>query len=235
VAGNYKAIQSLDKFDLDQRAKAFQLEKAKKSAPVVNVSQSTEKKYGEQFAGELAKADVAMRETALKAPDLAQRANQIKEVLSSGKVITGTGADYRLALGKALNLVGANDGETAANTETLAAQLARNTLDAIKASGLGSGSGFSNADRDFLEKAVGGKVNLQPETIDRLATLAHRTAEQSAKKWGERVKNIPSDALKGTGLDIEQIKVPPIYAAPVKAGGKSDIRSQADAILAGGR
>lgn len=201
----------------------FQLDKSAAGRPVTNVSVSTEKKYGEQFAGEMAKADASMRDTALKAPDLALRANQIREVLAGGKVITGTGADVRLAIGKALNLAGANDAETIANTETLSTQLSRNTLDAIKASGLGSGNGFSNADRDFLEKAAGGKITLEPQTIDRLATLAHRAAEQSAKKWGTRVRQIPADALQGTGITAEQIDVPTLYqpkTQPPAAGPK---------------
>lgn len=198
---------------------AFQLEKAKKSAPVTNVSVSTEKKYGEQFASNIAKADSEMRDTALKAPDLAQRANQIRETLASGKIITGTGADIRLQVGKALNLAGASDAETIANTETLSTQLASNTLAAIKASGLGSGSGFSNADRDFLEKAVGGKITLEPQTIDRLATLAHKAAEQSAKKWGERVQQIPADALSGTGITTERVEVPPAFQPKPSGSG----------------
>jgi hypothetical protein len=181
-------------------------------APIqVTTNVSTEKKYGEQFAGKVAESDVTMRDAAIKAPDLAERANRIKEVLAGGKVLTGTGADYRLALGKAMNLVGANDGETVANTETLATSMAQNTLDAIKASGLGSGSGFSNADRDFLEKAVGGKITLQSETINRLADLAHRAAAKSAEKWNTRVKSIPPEVLQGTGLSADPIGVAPLY------------------------
>ncbi len=173
---------------------------------------STEKKYGEQFAGKIAEQDSVMLDTATKAPDLAQRANSIKEIIASGKVITGAGADYRLALGKALGLVGmGGDQETIANTETLMVDMARNTLDAIKASGLGAGNGFSNADRDFLEKAAGGKISLESATIDRLATLAHRAAEKSAGKWNSRVKMIPKSAIEGTGISRDPISVPPLY------------------------
>jgi len=188
---------------------------AKSGAPktTVTVSQSTEKKYGEQFAGKVADADVSLRDTAMKAPDLAERANRMKEILASGKVITGTGADFRLGVGKALNLVGASDNETIANTEGLMIGMAQNTLDAIKASGLGGGTGFSNADRDFLEKAAGGKINLETATINRLADLAHRSAERSAERWNARVKEIPNSAIEGTGISTEPVGVAPAFGA----------------------
>lgn len=189
----------------------WQTNQRKAGATRVNVSSSTEKKYGEQFAGFTAKADVDLLDSARKAPALAERANRIKETLATGKVITGAGADMRLSLGKALNLVGASDAETIANTETLATSMAQNTLDAIKASGLGSGTGFSNADRDFLEKAVGGKINLEAATINRLADLAHRAAEKSAERWSTRVKDIPDSALEGTGIKKDPVKVSPLF------------------------
>lgn len=189
---------------------------------VTNVS--TEKKYGEQFAGQIAQADAAMRDAAIKAPDLAERSNNVRKLLSSGNVITGTGADFRLQFAKAAQLAGIGNG-TASDTEQVATSLAQNTLDAIKASGLGSGSGFSNADRDFLEKAVGGKINLERQTIEKLAELSHRAATKSADKWNTRVREIPSTALEGTGVKRDEIKVPELFrgkgGAPV-AGAVMD-------------
>lgn len=208
---------------------AFELQKRAAGRPVTNVSVSTEKKYGEQFAGKIASADSDMRDAAIKAPDLAQRANQMKQVLASGKVITGTGADARLAIGKALNLAGASDAETIANTEALSVDMARNTLDAIKQSGLGSGTGFSNADRDFLEKAAGGKISLESATIDRLSTLAHRAAQKSAERWNTRVKDIPQDALQGTGIKTDPVQVPGLYQAP--GGTAAPTRAEIEAEL----
>lgn len=206
---------------------------AKAGATRVETNISTEKKYGEQFAGKIAADDAVYRDTAIKAPELAQRANSVKQVLASGKVITGAGADSRLALGKALGLLGASDQETITNTETLATSLAQNTLDSIKASGLGGGNGFSNADRDFLEKAVGGKITLEAGTLNRLAELAHRAATKSAEKWNNRVKMIPDSALQGTGLTRDPVEVPPLYG-PNKMGPKTMLspseRSELDAL-----
>lgn len=197
----------------DPRIKEYDADILKKTThqPATTVNVSTEKKYGEKFAGNVADADTAMLDAARKAPDLAERSNRVLETLASGKVMTGAGADYRLALGKALNMAGANNDETISNTETLVSNLAQNTLDAIKGSGLGAGNGFSNADRDFLEKAVGGKITLEANTIKRLATLSHRAAEKSAEKWSARVKDIPGEALTATGISKDPVKVPSLY------------------------
>jgi hypothetical protein len=180
-------------------------------ATVVNTTVNTDKKYGEQFGALAAKGDIDLRDAASRAPDMAERANRVKQLVASGKIITGQGADYRLAFGKAMGLVGASDAETISNTETLAAQLARNTMDAIKSSGMGGGTGFSNADRDFLEKAVGGKITLEAATISRLADLAHKAAANSASAWNTRVKTIPRGALEGTGISTDPINVPPLH------------------------
>lgn len=199
----------------DPRLKEFDAAIAKETThqPATTVSVSTEKTYGSKFAGGVADRDVGMLDAAGKAPDLAARANSILGVLNTGKVITGTGADYRLALGKALQLVGGNDGETIANTEQLASSMAENTLDAIKASGLGAGNGFSNADRDFLEKAKGGKITLEANSIRRLAMVAHNVAAATAKKWNQRVQDIPDAALSGTGITRTPVEVPAMVDA----------------------
>ena len=188
-------------------------EKTATHAPGTNVTTnvSTEKKYGEVFSTKVAEQDTAMMDAAQKAPDLAQRSNRILQVLGDGKAITGTGAEFRLQAAKAFKLAGLSAGDGIEETETLSADLASSTLDAIKASGLGGGTGFSNADREFLEKAKGGKITLEAGSLKRLAELAHRAAVKSAERWGERSKKIPKSALEGTGIDTKAIAVPPMY------------------------
>lgn len=167
-----------------------------------------ETEYGKAFAGELGKEDAALRSAARVAPDLASRADRILDLLDDGNIITGAGADIRLQLGKALNLAGAKNEEIIANTEVLVADLANNTLAAIKTSGLGSGQGFTNQDREFLEKAVGGKITLSKESIRRLTELARKAAERSAATWETRRKAIPASATQGTGIENESYVVP---------------------------
>lgn len=177
-------------------------------AGATNVNISTEKKYGEQFAGKIATEDADLRSAAMNAPQAVQTADRIIDLINTGKVITGTGANVRLQLAKALNLAGGSDTEKITNTEVLVSSLAEQTMGAIKSSNLGAGQGFTNADRDFLEKARAGQLSYEAKSLKRLAELSRRAAEASAAKWNKRVKEIPSSALRGTGISTEAIVIP---------------------------
>jgi hypothetical protein len=131
------------------------------------------------------------------------------DLISSGKVITGTGANARLQLAKALNLAGGTDSEKIRNTEVLVSSLAETTLGAIKSSNLGAGQGFTNADRDFLEKAKAGQLSYDAKSLTELARLSRLAAEKSADSWNTRVKQIPASALEGTGISTQPVIVPP--------------------------
>jgi hypothetical protein len=196
-------------------------------AAVVNVSQSTEKKFGEVFGTKVAERDVGLLDTATKAPDLAANANRVLGILSQGNVFTGTAADMKLNMARALNLAGADNNEKISNTELLLSGLARQTLGAVKTSGLGTGQGFTDKDLKFLQDVEGGRITMNAQTIQRLAELSHSAAEKSAATWNKRVNEIPKTALEGTGLSTEPIVVPKRFgvvatpAAPA-VGAKSE-------------
>lgn len=185
-------------------------------AGATNVNVSTEKKYGERFGGLIAESDAAKLAAAEKAPEAAATADRIMDLIETGNVITGTGANARLQLAKALNLAGGTDSERIKNTEVLISSLAEATLGAIKSSNLGAGQGFTNADRDFLEKAKAGQITYDSKSLTELARLARLAAEKSAESWNTRVKQIPAAALEGTGISTEPVIVP-------KRGKKSDV------------
>jgi len=199
----------------------------------VNVSLNTEKKYGEKFAGNIADADIKLKDAADAAPTLAENSNRISQILKSGKVFTGTGAEFKLQLAKALKLAGGTDNEAIANTETLISSLASQTLANIKSSNLGSGQGFTNTDREFLEKATAGTIAFDSKTLQRLADLSHKSAVASANKWNKRVKEIPSNAIEGTGLSTEPINVPPREGGATRK--PTAVQLEADAILSGSK
>jgi hypothetical protein len=181
----------------------------------VPVNVSTEKKYGERFGGLIADADAAKLSAAENAPAAAANADRITDLLATGNVITGTGANARLQIAKALNLAGGTDVEKIRNTEVLISSLAETTMGAIKSSNLGAGQGFTNADRDFLEKAKAGQITYDAGSLARLASLSRKAAEKSAETWNTRVKQIPKSALEGTGIGTEPVVVPSRKTASV--------------------
>lgn len=214
----------------DSNRKIYEAEILKQTthpAPV-NVNVSTEKAYGGSLAGALAKSDVDLRDAALNAPEAANNANRVLDVLSKGNIIAGPGAEWKLKAAKLLNVVGKNNEEIIANTEQLQKDLAAQTLDAIKTSGLGAGAGFTNADRDFLEKARSGNIEMQPETLRRTAELARKSAEATANKWNTRAKQIPKSAIQGTGLSVEPVVLPSKFEAKKAKASTSKAPSGVD-------
>jgi hypothetical protein len=179
----------------------------KASAP--NISLSTEKKFGERLGGLIADQDAAKLSAAEAAPGAAATADRVLDLIGTGKVITGTGANVRLQIAKALNLAGGTDSDKIRNTEVLISSLAETTLGAIKSSNLGAGQGFTNADRDFLEKAKAGQLTYDSKSLAELARLSRLAAEKSAESWNKRVKQIPASALEGTGISTEPVVIPP--------------------------
>jgi hypothetical protein len=175
-----------------------------------NITQTTEKKYGEVFAGKMADTDINKMTTAEKAPQLAESANRIIDLVKQGNVFTGPIADVKLNIARVLNVAGASNEEKIANTESLIAATGQSTLDAIKGAGLGTGQGFTDKDLRFLQGVAGGTIQLTPQTLTELARLQHQTATRSADAWNKRVTQLPKSATEGTGLSTEPIKIPPL-------------------------
>lgn len=194
-------------------------------APPTQVSVSTERKYGERFGGLIAEADAGALAAARKAPQLAESANRIIDLVQQGNLFTGPIADVKLNIARAMNLAGASNEERIANTEALIAATGQGTLDAIKNAGLGTGQGFTDKDLLFLRQIAGGTINLTAQTLTRLAELQHLAASQSAQSWNSRAREIPQEVLQGAGLSTTPIVVPPLSAtrrggaaAPAAAG-----------------
>lgn len=178
---------------------------------VNNINTKAETAYSTRLNQKVAEQDDILRNAALKSQDNVENAQRILDILGSGKVITGTGAQARLQVAKALNLVGATDSETIANTELLMSSLAKNTLAAVKDAGLGTGQGFTDKDRDFVEKAAAGKIEFSDASLSKLASLAQRSAVRAAEKWNKRFDQIP-DSAKVSGID--KVAVPSVKGAP---------------------
>ena len=136
---------------------------------------------------------------AQKAPTIYQNAIQTEELLNKG-AITGLGSTYKLNLARALNVAGANNDEIIKNTERLVANRGQLVLDSIRTSGLGAGQGFSNKDREFLEKVKGGTIELNAATLRDLARIEKSVAQAAVDSWNKRLPNIPKEAIQGTGV-----------------------------------
>lgn len=159
----------------------------------VNVNTKGETAYIVKSQEKAADRDDVLSQADTAAPELMDRSQRIKDVLASGKIITGFGSNFRLQLGKALAVVGENDDETIRNTETLAADLAHTTLESIKLLGIGARGLDTQKEREFLESFTG-KKELDAKTIQHLAELAEKTATRVNERWKARYNSIPQEA-----------------------------------------
>jgi len=187
---------------------------------VVNVS--TEKGYAGAMAGKLADQDAGLLDAARTAPQRIQSAQNVLRILDTQQPITGTGAEVRLALDKALSTAGLVDGKNVTSTENLVSELASQTLDAIKSSGLGSGQGFTDKDRQFLMDAKAGRIAINSGTLRYLAEkneAAARASLQAGNAVARRLKGDPNFGSVGQNLEVE---MPAPYVSQRQQAGEID-------------
>lgn len=196
--------------DLTPKQLAMVREAAKITTPGgTNVYMNTEKSYGGAFAGKAAEQDIAMLDAARRAPMVLESVNRSKELLAGDKVFTGSLANQKLELakfGQAIGATGKNTDELVANTQGLMSTRAQATLDSIKASGLGSGQGFTDKDRQFLENAKLGNITYSKEALKRQLDIEERVAKGTVDAWNSRVKEIPQTAKEPLG--IKEVTLP---------------------------
>lgn len=177
---------------------------AKAGAPSISVN--TEKSYAGNVAEGLAKNDVAALDAARSAPDRVRTARSIKQVLDSNKALTGTAASVRLELVKALSTAGLVNADSTTATEDLVSMLNSQTLDAIKTAGMGSGQGFTDKDRQFLQDAKSGRIEINAATLRRMADLNEKAGLASIEygnKIAARLKGNPAMGTVGQDLDFK--------------------------------
>jgi hypothetical protein len=218
----YKFAQTPEGGNFKGTFEAFKVLHTPRTTTNVNVpvSVSTEKKYGEAFGTKIADVDIGKMTTAEKAPQMAENANRIINLVKQGNVFTGPAADVKLNIARVLNVAGASNDEKIANTESLIAGTGQSTLDAIKGAGLGTGQGFTDKDLRFLQGIAGGTIGLTAKTLTDLAELQHRVAVRSAEAWNKRSSEMPKEVIQGTGLNTTPIKVPPLSSGAAKAAAR---------------
>jgi hypothetical protein len=137
--------------------------------------------------------------------------------------ITGTGAQARLGFEKALATAGFTKGDRASVTENLSAELAKTTLAAVRTSGLGSGQGFTDKDRQFLERAAAGQIDLTPANLNYLAELNEKAGRANiaiSNRVRARARQLPQFRnLPGMFPDIS---APAAYGSQLPAGATLD-------------
>jgi hypothetical protein len=152
-----------------------------------NVSVNTDRTYSGEVAKSLSEIDTKRYEAAESAGERIAASRRIRQLLNENPIV-GPGQPVFMALAKGLNIVGLSDGERVTATQNLMTEMANVTLSSIKSSGLGAGNGFTNTDREFLEKAKAGLIEFTPTAIRRISELNERVAMIDMKRGNDVLK-----------------------------------------------
>lgn len=143
------------------------------------------------------------QESAVAAREAINTSHSALELLDKD-AITGFAADYKVAFGKAMNQVpvlgdlaqalGVTPSDDAiANTEAFSASMARQVKANIKA--FGSGVSISDADREFTEKMVGGRISLTKDSIKRIIRLNDEVNAQIIDRYNNNLARYPENPV----------------------------------------
>jgi hypothetical protein len=161
------------------------LAKARAKATKVTVNQEIEKELFKTVGKGEGERLLGLRSAADSAESLINSSNRNRELLATGKVITGPFAGITLQANRL-----AGDPEKVRATQAFLNEQSKATLAAIKSSGLGSGQGFTDKDRIFLQEATSGQVTWDRQSLERLADLNELAARNSINKWNDEFSKI---------------------------------------------
>lgn len=185
----------------------WQIEMKQAGRSQTNVSVAGDQSFARELNSNLAKDLTTRRGAAQSAVTTINSLNDARALLDSeAGVITGTAADWKLGFGKALQAAGFNENaDLIANTEAFGSQMANQVLSQIKT----LGANPSNADREFIEKAAGGKITLTEQSIRKILDIGEKAARNQIKSYNQDAgqidqKSAPYDLLVQMPADYKR-------------------------------
>jgi len=150
----------------------------------------------------------------VSAEDAAQIINTIGEgrkLLNSG-MITGKGAEWIIGFGQVLKQAGVDFGKNdpVANSQAYGANMAGNVGKIIKQ--FGSGTGLSDADREYAAAMAGGKITMDENAIRRILDISEKQA-----RWTIQYHNKQAAGVKSK-LPLTVDEPPDVGGAPAAPG-----------------
>lgn len=140
-------------------------------------------------------------------------AQKMKMSIAAGRaevdkgIYTGAGANIAQDFDRWLQTAGIElNGQTVSNTQTYASVMGNVVGQIIRA--FGSGTGLSDADREYATKIAGGQITLTEEAIRKLLDINDRIADWTIKNYQERTNHLGEGQLK------ESLKLPGAALGP---------------------
>jgi hypothetical protein len=167
---------------------------AQKRAGATQVSNVISNKVGEKgmtkLAEKMAENIVSRRADVVDAANGLQTIAQAENLIDAG-VITGTGAEFLLNAGKALQRIGVKvDDDAISNTEAYTALMGKEVGSLIRM--FGSGTGLSDADRQYAEKIAGGKISVNEKSLRRILAMNKKARVNLIKNYNREARQAMS-------------------------------------------
>jgi hypothetical protein len=156
----------------------------KDTTPSTTVNVNTaDNAFNKEFGKVNAQEFFVRRQAAADAANSLEGISEARKLLDSG-IIAGAGAEFIVGLGKGLQRAGINFAEDeVANSEAFIAAQAKQVANIIKA--FGAGTGLSDADREFAEKAAGGKITMTEKSIRRILDINEKVSKNALKRFNK--------------------------------------------------
>jgi hypothetical protein len=193
--------------------------------PLVSIGGAEQQTAFEKELGQLqAKRVIDSVKGAEEAVEMIRTVHQGRQLLDEG-VITGFGAEWLVTLGQAIRRIGFDVGGTALeNSQAFAATMAQNVGKIIKQ--FGAGTGLSDADREYAEKMVAGKITLEEKSIRRIMEIMERASRNVIQFHNTKVQTVKSNIP----LTIEE---PSAYRPPSGSLPRIQTDQEFDALAPG--
>ena len=179
--------------------------------PSVSVTMPGETAYARTAGSEAAKSDKAEYDSALVASESLTKLQGVKDLLDKGDVITGLGADIKLNVQRARQLISDSKarGQQISDTQVLEAALGSDVFPMIKQLGIGARGLDTPAEREFLLRVMTGSKELDNETLQRMTQIRYDIAQRAIDRYNKRVQSGELDRFfREYGIQKQEMKGP---------------------------
>ena len=142
--------------------------------PQTTINMPAAKEFSKTLGETAAKRLDSFREKAESAVSSLQNSEQLSPLLDDPKFISGTFANARTAVAKAVGI-------DVSATESYFAGVGQQVAERITA--FGAGTGLSDADRDFAKKIAAGEETLDVKSIRRIIRINNKTAQNVIDRY----------------------------------------------------
>jgi hypothetical protein len=210
----------------------FEYQQALKKAGASTQTMNT----GKDFSGQVGDIGKESKVTAMGAVQTADAANRIIQAVDSNKLFTGVGANQRLTaaqLADGLGLGGKDTTQKINNSRQAMQGLAQLTLQGRKQM-RGEGA-ITQSESELAERAMSGEINFTAGEIRQLAEAAKRSAKFQYDMHQNIINTMRADPSTRGLIPYFDVPADTSIFNPRAVGSQSQTRSEADAIIGGGK